>query len=221
MNELYLDIGLPRTATTFRQQEIYPQLEGITYVCQPFRWNNAVNWKPTQKFLVADESLSNIRWDGWKKNFVSIDQSVKALYALFPHAKIIISYRNKRDWLRSIHNRYVYSGGRYDFDTWYGMIDHDLYDIDQYVDLVVDCFNKVLILDFKELKTDQDSYLKKLCYFLDVDIPVVKKGKMNASLGKNQMELLRHMNMFMWTNEGCGLPIQSFVKKALEKILED
>ena len=107
MREIYVHVGLHKTATTFLQEEVFPKLQGIKYY-------NLIKAKNRQalllaaiesegKILISDEDLSGSPLVFGSK----ADERKKMAYTLhklIPDAKIIVGIRNERDWFKSVKN---------------------------------------------------------------------------------------------------------------------
>ncbi|MEM7102331.1 MAG: hypothetical protein AAF502_04295 [Bacteroidota bacterium] len=127
MSKMYFHIGLHKTATTFLQEQFFPQLENTTYVDRKTihaldGWNKmmmaddslydeeearqeAGQWKGDQ-VLVSTESLS-----GKPLFFHVINRTLiaKRLHSIFPDATIILFIRGQEGLLLSHYNQYVKS----------------------------------------------------------------------------------------------------------------
>ena len=128
VNRTLLHIGMPRTASTFFQHEVFPNLEGFN--------NPGVNQtqysEVFQKLLYQDESrydenaigeslkkemeknliVSNELFVGQSLYMVSTNRTRNArrLKKLFPNAEVILFLRNQADLLESLYSIGVYSG---------------------------------------------------------------------------------------------------------------
>lgn len=122
MKNQIIHIGMPRTATTFFQQRIFPQLNGYEfYGLEETHFHDAFN-----QLLFADDSfyneeevleftkdwkdkniiLSNENFVGQAYNLNFINRSLIAnrLSHIFPDAKILIVLRNQIDLLASLYS---------------------------------------------------------------------------------------------------------------------
>lgn len=120
--QVYIHIGMPRTATTFLQQEIFPHLPEIEfYGLNETHYSEAFN-----KLQFADDSfydatiiqevkqtwkankilLSNENFIGQSTHFNHINRSMiaKRLSDTFPDAKILLVLRNQVDLLASLYS---------------------------------------------------------------------------------------------------------------------
>jgi len=128
VNRTLLHIGMPRTASTFFQYEVFPNLEDFTNIgVDQTQYSEAF-----QRLLYQDESrydessvgeslkqetagnliVSNELFVGQSLYMVSTNRTRNAqrLKRLFPKAEIILFLRNQADLLESLYSIGVYSG---------------------------------------------------------------------------------------------------------------
>ncbi|MDT8412955.1 MAG: hypothetical protein RQ875_10860 [Vicingaceae bacterium] len=121
MNKTYIHIGMPRTATTFFQHKVFPELSGYSYYgTETTHYSEVFN-----KLLYADDSfydktifeiflnstkqnnliLSNELFCGQSTyfNFANRTTIANRLYELFPKANILLVLRNQIDLLQSLY----------------------------------------------------------------------------------------------------------------------
>lgn len=123
MNEqqVYIHIGMPRTATTFFQQEIFPNLPDFEFLgleeshySEPFNklqfsddslYNSSDILALKQKWKKKNIILSNENFIGQSTHFNHINRSLIAnrLKDAFPNAKILLVLRNQIDLLASLY----------------------------------------------------------------------------------------------------------------------
>jgi len=123
MNEqqVYIHIGMPRTATTFFQQEIFPNLPEFeflgleqTHYSEPFNklqfsddslYNSSDILALKQTWKKNKIILSNENFIGQSTHFNHINRTIIAnrLKEAFPEAKILLVLRNQIDLLASLY----------------------------------------------------------------------------------------------------------------------
>ncbi|MEL4895848.1 hypothetical protein [Crocosphaera sp. Alani8] len=125
MTQVYIHIGLHKTATTFLQTLVFPRLKGTIYLSRPYtQLNHAFNklqyaddarynemeirqelekFQNAERLFISDEMLSGI------PNFNYINRSViaKRISELFPDANIILFLRGQIDLINSLYNTWV------------------------------------------------------------------------------------------------------------------
>ncbi len=100
-------------------------------------------------------------------------QRVKLLKKAHPQAEIIFVARCHISLVVSLYKQYIKHGyGAKTFSEWL----HDDYDksfdyIIHVIDYIKNNFNRYLILDYDELRTNQDGFIKKICDFIGCDFP--------------------------------------------------
>lgn len=125
MNKTIIHIGLPKTATTFFQNCVWPFVRGYTYLSRPYtQHNHAFNqlhyaddtlYKKdllieelkqihASRLLISDESFS-----GKTVFFSYLNRTMiaKRLKEVFPKAEIILFLRDQRDMILSQYSSYI------------------------------------------------------------------------------------------------------------------
>lgn len=127
-----IHIGLPKTATTFFQESIFPYLSNVRYISRPYtQANNAFN-----KLQYADDSLYNSYelQDEIDKilslepkhntvlisdelfcglshyNFINRSLIAHRLASILPNAEVILFLRGQKDIIRSLYNQKIKIG---------------------------------------------------------------------------------------------------------------
>ncbi len=128
VNRTLLHIGMPRTASTFFQNEVFPNLKRFKHIgVDQTQYSEAF-----QRMLYQDESrydenaigeslkisegenliISNELFVGQSVHMVSTNRTrnAKRLNQLFPNADVVLFLRNQADLLESLYSIGVYSG---------------------------------------------------------------------------------------------------------------
>jgi len=171
---LYIHIGLHKTGTTFLQQEVFPKLKNVNYISKYNRQGSlhliTTKFSKDKINLFSEEHLTRQNYldDGQ----ASMSEIAKRIHKLFPEAKIILTLRNKDDWLKSLYNQYARTRGLKSFEEWYNdVFDKEDLNFEKFVKLLNDLFDDVLVLEYELLKKDSDLFVKKICNFMNVDVP--------------------------------------------------
>lgn len=131
MNKTFIQVGLPKTASTYLQEQIYPSIPGVFYLGRPYTQENAAfnslqyadesiyesallekefqlinkgaGGKPV---LISDELFSGHAFWGFTNRGFIADRLARVV----PHAEIILFLRNQVDLIHSLYNQYVKIG---------------------------------------------------------------------------------------------------------------
>lgn len=125
MNRVVIHVGLHKTATTFLQEVVFPDVKGFTYLTRPYtQLNHAFNTlqyaddslynpgyleKELLQFRDSNLLLSDESFSGKPTYFSYINRSqiAKRLNEHFPNAEIILFLRDQVDIMVSHYNSYV------------------------------------------------------------------------------------------------------------------
>lgn len=193
--KIIIHVGLPRTGTTFLQKEFFPKIK------------NAFVYGPFNKYLCISSKFEHDKINIISDELLSIDclldrieqreEVLLRLKILFPSAKIIFVLRDKESFQKSFYSEYIKWGGTKPYYDWY--IDSinknpNVFDFSQYVTLINSLFDEVLILDYTEFIENKKVFLKKICDFIDVDIPQYRDIKYNVRLDDRTIKRWRRIN---------------------------
>jgi hypothetical protein len=183
--EVYLHIGTIKTGTTFLQKEVFPKLKGIEFCWKPY-----LSFALTYPYLYPKILISDERLSGWCEH--KLDPSwrthvIASLKQMYPDAKIIITLRKDEDefWqsnyaqavYQEVEHLHHYKGS---FESFKKVVSKDWNNHELIIQEITSRWNDVLILDYKELQTDVNSYVKKICDFMGVEVPEFKNIRLNA-----------------------------------------
>lgn len=210
MNEneerIVIHVGLGKTGTSFLQREIFPKLDNV----EVFGNNNKLLTLET-KFssdkinIISREGLSGLgepEMDAGR--YVIADR----LHNIFPHAKIIVVFREKESYIRSSYSEVIKAGGVEDFNTYYERIttaNPEFFDFEKYDRYLRNLFDNVLVLWFEELKNDPGSFIRKICDFIGVKIPDYANRHVNIQRSDKNLQMWRIINELFrspWNKDG-------------------
>jgi hypothetical protein len=222
-NKIFVHVGLHKTGTTFLQEEIFSKLNNVNYIHQPRTFlqkdiysnipkvrvsffqpektlGDTTEFEPSISSdkinIISRESLSGAPSVGYIDGDVryTIADRIKKYY---PDSKIIVGLREKKSWLNSSYGQYVKSGGTYSYNDWFEKVFDDKYlDFDGYINYLEKLFDDVYVYKLEELKSNPKGFVKKLCDFMEVDIPDYKIKIHNKGFNERQMRLARFLNRF-------------------------
>ena len=211
MDKVIVHPGMIKTGSTWLQREFFSRLKGY----QILREFDLDDYLEEKNLIISNEVLSgSIKWFSDKPTDKFRYQIADRIRKMFDDPYIILGVRDEEKWLNSVYKQYVKETGSLNKEEFFDAVYDDWKSHSKYVDYLKDNFDKVFIYDFNYFKNDVDGLVKDLCEFLDE--PLVKdynKFKINRTLTKNQIEMLRLMNKYLPFNRKiCDLV--KFVSKS-------
>ena len=129
-SQIFIHLGLPKTATTYLQEYIFKQFNrnDISFLgkakCVSI-WN--IMDMPSNKYLISSENLLADPFNCEKgKWLIDFKKNLLKLHYKFPKAKYILTIRNQEDLILSLYKEFIKKGNR----SHYPRI-NEFYDIDQ------------------------------------------------------------------------------------------
>lgn len=130
MSNVFIHVGLHKTASTFFQTEVFPYFEDTICLTRPYtqqsRGFNKLQFaddtvyqpeelkleleqinKPNKNIIISDECLSGEP----HTNYLNRSSIANRLSEFFPQAEIFLFLRGQKDILLSLYNQYVKMGG--------------------------------------------------------------------------------------------------------------
>jgi sulfotransferase family protein len=204
--KIFIHVGLHKTGTTFLQKKVFPKMHDVNLITvfntEIIGNKNFILCSMLSDIkinLISDEALSCVPYSpGITQNRYEI---ASRLYRLFPNAKIIVTFREKSSWIKSVYKQYHKKDRAtmgISFDVWYDTIfDKDLLDYKKYELFLKGLFSDVLVLQYEELKEQPDEFIKKICMFMGVSLPKYENIIINKSLSDKNSERIRKMNRIL------------------------
>lgn len=183
--EIYLHLGTMKTGTTFLQKKVFIHLKDVSLFVQPrFSTLFEVQYAEHNKVLISEERFSG-------KRFHRIPAEIRitmlnALKVMYPDAAIIITFREYKSFLRSAYAEAIKKGFYYEnykesFDVYKTVVDSNWSNYEAYKKEIKKRWDRVLILDYVDLKKDYKAYIKSICDFMGIETPDVQNRFINAS----------------------------------------
>lgn len=211
MENLFIHIGLHKTATTSLQNTYFPSLEGLSYFrySVPDIYTELGMYELQDNVLITNEGLSGIPWnDEWINGIpndfdwtYSFKTAVINLKRLHPNATILVMFRKHGDLLVSLYKQYIHEGGILPFESFYGtsaMIQQKDLDFSNKISFLNEHFEDVVIFSFEEFKKKGAQYLNS--YFEQFGLKEVKpdgKRKVyNKSVVGKKLLMLKSINKY-------------------------
>jgi len=206
MKKIVIHLGLHRTGTTFLQKEVFEKMLDVNYIFDDslhrFEILNDIN-------LISNEGLSL----SMPHSYTHRLQVLKHIKKLFPDAKIIIGFREKKSWLKSCYYRYILSGGTSTYDDYLEVYAENIIDYDKYLFEVKKNFSEVFVYQFEDLKKNPDKVISDMCNFIGCKVPNYKIVKRNASLNEKQLNTLRLFNKLPSKLSLLIIPFIKFIQR--------
>ena len=188
MRKYVLHVGLPKCASTFLRKSIFPRLDDVAVFGDqgiPIKLYNT--FYDDKINLITDEMLCGIPIVPIKST-VAKEELFNRLYSLFPHARIIVVFRDKKSWLLSAYKHYIQSGGIETFTNFKNkFVCDEVINFDKCEKLLQKTFDEVLVMKFEDLKNDGHTFVKEICDFIGVPVPDYNSTPQNVSMRDNQI----------------------------------
>ncbi|RPF54190.1 hypothetical protein [Aquisalibacillus elongatus] len=227
---IYLHVGYHKTATTFLQNSIFPNLKKVKHIKNKKIKNELYRLrvrklkdedileirnrfdelgkegKPT---LISYEGLSGSPFKQKKpKKAATI---LKDLRRVFPEdqydVKLIIGIREQVQMMTSLYVQHLHMGGYKQAEDYMDKLEKhevlDQYKYNEYLDLVEEIFGQdYYLFIYENLKKDQKGYLLALLNYIGVKkIPDYDDYPANKSYGVLQAKIARRLNYFFYSKQ--------------------
>lgn len=201
MKEIYIHVGYPKCASTFLQWNVFPHMDLHLIANRMDK-----KYMPTARHTI---SLSELH-EG--KNLISCEQMVGSILKydhytngneiadrikhIYPDAKIILVERNQNDWLKSIYQQFMVDSYKMRFaknyKDWYdNHLNHNILNFKGYRKKLQETFDDVLVLDFENLKKDNDEFIQEICNFINIPFPDYDKKIEKSRLSERHYSLIK------------------------------
>ncbi|MFC1851990.1 sulfotransferase [candidate division CSSED10-310 bacterium] len=172
-------IGFPKTATTFLQLSLchHPEIDYL-HKSRFFvgdRFKHGFSWYSS---IYSDDSRCRVEGDEMLISdlYQSFSETIDRISKLVPEARIIISTRDKADWLHSSYSHLLREGYYPSFKKY---LDYEvgkqflqsLLEIDERIEQCQQLFKtpNVLVIDVEDIRENAPAVIKNLYSFLGVD----------------------------------------------------
>lgn len=187
--EVFFHVGLGKTASTFLQKKIFPNLRGVHYV-------------PARRY---GKSKKIIRESAARKILISrefdrqFEEEARRFAKDFPEARLIIVFRRHDEWIASQYKRHVKNGFFMPFEAFLD-IDRDQghwkkqeLDYQGKLNVIYECFvHRPLILIYDDLIGRPQEFIGKITSYLGIDPPEkICHERVHASFSDKQLLVLR------------------------------
>lgn len=206
--QFFIHIGLPKTATTFLQWNVFPHIANVTFLgkakCVDFYdlYNLA-----DEKILISHEHLLACPWEWYPHTWLDeFSRRLEALARRFPSARIMLSFRKHEALLTSYYKEYISKPGRqhlsldefFDVQTNKGLVRHEELVFSELVRLVERHFEAPpFVYLFEDVVQRLPVFLEDLSAFFGEEVPlpaVVESDRVNPGVRYYQAKLLVRLN---------------------------
>ena len=233
-NEFYIHLGLPKTGTTYVQENIFSKFN-TNYISYLGKAKSVSIWDilemPSNKYLISSEHLLanpfTCEQGMWFQNF---KKQLLKLHHKFPNAKYIISLRNHKGLILSYYKEHISKGNRkifpsldqfFDIENNKGQVvleDFYFKDIINQIEMISS--QKPFVFFQESLRNEPNQIVKTLEHFLNIPsqkIKLVPGKKTNVGVDTKKAKLLVNLNKFnQLTNKfGINLYNKYFLKYGL------
>lgn len=175
-------------------------------------------------YLISAERLSGHPSSGGFDR----EKIIRNIHAAFPSAKILVTFRNQADLIRSTYQQMIREGDTQKQNIFLHregwkrpFFDLKYFDLDSIYNLYSEIFsqNQLGFYCSEDLEENKERFILDLCQFIEVDpfFPV-HSGRVNAGVGGNELEAIRILNHFR-KSEFMPSPILNLKYGLIHRIL--
>jgi hypothetical protein len=191
-SKIFFHLGLPKTASTYLQLEIFPQIHELNYYKKhDFKKYKSLSPEKGKSYLFTSEKDNGLieEFDNIKKRFPD-------------NSYIILVFRPHYKWLVSKYKNHIRKFGHVSFDEFFSVNKPSHFEMpaDYYSRIADTCIQKfgdrVLLLNFKELKNSPDIFLRKIYRFVGLGNEEIRYSNriVKKAFSNRQVKILRSFN---------------------------
>jgi|TARA_B110000908_G_C10229685_1_gene439891 hypothetical protein len=210
MTEIFIHAGLNKSASTYLQEHFFPLIKDATFFCFHRNLDTGLLREDLglkKKLIFSDESLLGVpiflRASCRSEERLSFVRNTKML---FPHAKIILCFREHSAFLISLYKQYLHVGGTLRFQDFFDIANDSGYIskrelfFEERIQMIRENFeNEPFIFTDVHLRSHRNKVIKGLLSYVgsstkfeDLGLPSGKRE--NRGVGMVQSTLLRQLN---------------------------
>ncbi|HKK82025.1 MAG TPA: hypothetical protein VJ909_07245 [Prolixibacteraceae bacterium] len=191
-SKIFFHLGLPKTASTFLQLEIFPQLHELEY----YKKHHFKKYKT----LLPSEGKSYLFTSEKDNGLIEEFDNIKTLFP--DNSYVILAFRPHYKWLVSKYKNHIRKFGHIRFNDFFSVDNPSHFEMapDYYSRIADRCIEKfgdrVLLLNFEELKTSPDIFLRKIYQFLGLGDEEIRYSNrvVKKAFSNRQVKILRAFN---------------------------
>jgi len=201
MGKVSYHVGLHKTATTYLQNEYFPQLpvefvkgaHSFTDTCRILGGGSSC--------LISDENLSGRLFSVGGGKMEEFRLTIAAIKRMHPDAGIVIGFRKHCDYLLSAYKQHLHQGGTLSQSEFFnanntGLLRSEDLHFREYIDLVKEQFDDVFVYTIDDVKY-MDVFHRDISIFLGLKCapPIFKNKSANRGVkSRFQVGFLLHLN---------------------------
>jgi len=197
--EIFFHVGLGRAASTFLQNRIFPELEGIRYIPRNRyrQFSKLIESSSHKKYLISREAA--LRLNSRLNEFADYRKD----------GKVILVLRRHDQWLASHYRRYVKNGGSYTFETFINMdtskpkfFGVDNIQFMKMIEMIENYFESPpLVLFQEELTNNLEGFIARLTTFTGTkcNLSQIRPDRVHKSYDSKQLKISRRVGSLLFT----------------------
>jgi len=188
--QYYIHVGLPKTASTYLQVYVFPELAGLRYFGKKqYRQYRERPAQPGEKVLFSSEKD------------IGLFEELENIQAHVPEARIIVVFREHYSWICSKYKYHLRKSGPLYFEEFYrqklvqerGLNPHYYQGIVEKIESLFP--GRWLVLRHDWLKSDRRHFNQRLLHFLELDQePEFKNSIVKPAFNSRQLYVIRKFN---------------------------
>jgi len=204
--EIIIHVGLPKAGSSFLQRNVFPYMNNINLLCPKHS-----KYGSNDHFALIGDLIPNkiniISNENFYGNVYNIEQYdnqyniARRLHLLYSNAKVIVVFRNKKDWIESLTAQFMSNPFRSNllkpFDLYFveflEIFDNQYLDFKTYEKFLKKLFKEVLVLQFEDLKKNPDRFVRNISDFIGVDFPKYNKSKVMVRFKNRHLWFIRQL----------------------------
>jgi hypothetical protein len=213
VKNIYIHIGMHKTATTFLQDNLFPKLENSEFIrgdskigeiLDDINYSHPIAVDIEQKREEIEIEISEIEKENilisreglvgnMANSYLEFDKNMDFIYKLFPDAKIILTFRRQDSWLESAFKQTLHEGWTITFKEFTDTnikrplapsFDYKILNYLYFYNKIDDKFKDTLFVPFEMFVKDRESFVQNIGNFLEEEIEL--KDVKDRGKGRNR-----------------------------------
>ncbi|MBL10330.1 MAG: hypothetical protein CL402_07430 [Acidiferrobacteraceae bacterium] len=197
--EIFFHVGLGRAASTFLQNRIFPELEGIKYIPRDRyrKFSQLIEKSNHKKYLISREAA------------LRLNLRLEEFSSYRKDGKVILVLRRHDQWIASHYRRYVKNGGSYTFENFIDLDAHkpkffgaDNIQFMNMIKMIENHFDSPpLVLFQEELINNLGGFVSRLTAFTGTkcNLSQIRLERVHASYDSKQLKIARQVGSLLFS----------------------